>query len=104
MTAETKLANVILHLDETMDCIIKYPRMCGNAQGIELEFLTLLSLKEVALGRESEIAVHKRWIVYIDICFPNGPKICYLSGRKEWPEDLVEFASHLRLFREQLGL
>lgn len=104
MTAETKLANVISAIDETLDCIIKYPRMCGDAQGIEFEFLTLLSLKEVALGRENEIAIHKRWMVYVDVCFPTGPMVFYLAGRKEWPEDLVEFVSHFRIFRGRLGL
>lgn len=102
--AERKLDNVIAAIDDTLDSIIKYPRMCGNAQGIELEFITLLSLREVALGREETLAMNRRWMAYVDECFPDGPMVFYLAARKLWNEDLVEFVSHFRIFRGRLGL
>ena len=104
--AERKLDNVIGAIDEILDGIIARPRMWGNAMSLELEFITLLELKEVALGRESspEIYMKDRWMKFVDECFPDGPMVFFLAGRKQWPEDLVEFVSHLRIFREQLGL
>jgi len=109
MTAEQILNEVLGEIDGTLDGMCARPRMYGNAQILEFQFLTLLNLKAIALGRGNEFQttqdlIHNRWMSFVDEVYKAGPHSLFLSGREEWCGDLVDFVGYFKTFQERLRL
>jgi hypothetical protein len=106
LSAETRLSNVLFAINDTLDGMIARPRMYGNAQTLEMEFITLLDIKEVALGINQDAPYMKdRWMQFVDEIYPKGPRILFLSGRREWVgDDFLELAAHFKEFRRRFAL
>jgi len=115
MSADSaKLADVLTYVEEVLGGMILRPAMYGTPQSLEFEFLRLLELKEVALGRRTmreflpvshpELILNQ-WMKFVDEKFQEGPRVFPLTGRRKWTdEDLQELSGYFAEFRTRVDL
>lgn len=74
---------VIQAADETIEGILKRPRMYGSPEAVEFQFLLAVEFKLIALGfgaRFDHREVIDNWIAHVKQTYPK-PSVCYLAGR-----------------------